>query len=229
MVFLVLQCRREDPLLPLSLLRDRNRSGSYAAVLFIGAGLIGTFYLLTLFLQQVLQFNPLHTGLASLPFSAGIILSAAASAKLAERLAPRAVAVPGLLLAAGGMYGLSLLSVDASYFGHVMPALFITSFGLGLSFVPMTLTAVHGVAEQRVGIASALVNMAQQIGAALGLAVLTTISVTAANDRSNVAANVALVHGYTTAFFAGAIILVIAAAVTGLAVTVPRQQTTGQA
>jgi predicted MFS family arabinose efflux permease len=147
-VFLWLQARREHPMLPLGLFRDRNRSGSYATVLFIGAGLMGTFYLVTLYLQQVLQFSPLRTGLSSLPFSVGIILSAGVSSKLVERLVPRAISGPGLLLAAGGMYWLSTLTVDSSYVAHVMPALFLTSFGLGLSFVPMTLMAVHGVTEE---------------------------------------------------------------------------------
>ena len=177
-------------MLPLGLFRDRNRSGSYATMLFIGAGLMGTFYLLALYLQQVLGFTPLWTGLASLPFSAGIILGAGISSKLVERLAPRLVAGPGLLLGALGMLWLSALAVDSSYAAHIMPALFLTSFGLGMAAVTMTLTAVHGVAEDRAGVASALVNMAQQIGAALGLAVFTTISISAANERLPGAATV---------------------------------------
>ena len=243
-LFVLLQARREDPMLPLGLFRDRNRSGSYATILFIGAGLMGTFYLLTLYLQQVQQFGPLPTGMASLPFSVGIILGSAVSSKLVERLAPRAVAVPGLLVAAGGLYWLSTLTGDSSYATHVMPALFLASFGLGLSFVPMTLTAVHGVAEERAGVASALVNMAQQVGAALGLAILTTISISAANgrllgaaqvlqdglagsDQSAVAtASAALAHGYTTGFFVGAAMLLVAAVIAALAVDAPRQQNT---
>jgi EmrB/QacA subfamily drug resistance transporter len=243
-VFVFLQARRDDPMLPLGLFRDRSRSGSYATILVIGAGLMGTFYLLTLFLQQVLRFGPLQTGLAALPFSVGIILSAGASSKLVERLAPRAVAATGLLFAAAGMFWLSQLTVASSYAWHVLPALFATSFGLGLSFVPMTLTAVHGVAEERAGVASALVNMAQQIGAALGLAVLTSISLSAANGQLPEAARLlqegllandagvvasagrALTHGYTTAFLAGAVVLVVTAAIAALTVNAPRQQST---
>ena len=241
-LFLSLQARRVHTMLPLGLFRDRNRSGSYATVLFIGAGLMGTFYLLTLYLQQVLQFSPLRTGLASLPFSAGIILGAGISSKLVERLAPRAVAGPGLSVAAAGMYWLSTLTVASSYAAHVMPAVFITSFGLGLSFVPMTLTAVHGVAEERAGVASALVNMAQQVGAALGLAVFTTISISAADRRlpgaaaglqegstgtgTGIVAEAAkaLTHGYTTAFLAGAGMLLVAAVVVTAAVNTRRTQ-----
>jgi len=243
-VFLVLQSRTDLPLLPLGLFTDRNRAGSYATILFIGAGLMGSFYLLALFLQQVLQYGALKTGVASLPFAAGIILASGISSKLVERLAPRVVAAPGLVLAAGGMFWLSTLAVDSSYATHVMPALFLTSFGLGLAFVPLTLTAVHRVAEDRAGAASALVNMAQQIGAALGLAVLTTVSTTAAdeqlpgaaqalqqgldhNDASAVAtASQALAQGYTTGFLTGAGLLLAAAVVVAVAVTTRSTQHT---
>ncbi|WP_200841278.1 MFS transporter [Geminicoccus flavidas] len=103
LLFLRLQTRGTDPILPLGLFRDRNRSGSYATMLFVGAGLMGTFYLLALYLQQVLGFSPLWAGIVSLPLSAGIILGAGISSKLVERLAPRLVAGPGLLLGALGM------------------------------------------------------------------------------------------------------------------------------
>jgi EmrB/QacA subfamily drug resistance transporter len=235
-LFLWLQSRNEHPILPLGLFGDRNRSGSYATVLFIGAGLMGTFYLLTLFMQQVMQFAPIRTGVASLPFSVGIILSAGVSSKLVERLSPCLVAVPGLLIAASGMFWLSTLTAGSSYLWHIMPALFVTSFGLGLSFVPMTLTAVHNVAEDGAGVASALVNMAQQIGAALGLAVFTTVSLSAADGRLPDAGKVlrdglmtndpgvvagageALTHGYTTAFLAGSEMLLAAAVIVIVAV-----------
>ncbi|WP_257458029.1 MFS transporter [Archangium lipolyticum] len=168
-----------------TLFRDRNRSGAYATMLFVGAGLVGTFYLLTLYLQEVLRFSPVRTGLSSLPFSAGIILGAGISSKRVERLAPRAVAGPGLVVGAAGMFWLSMLSVDSSYATHVLPAVFLTSLGLGLSAVAMTLTAVHGVSEERAGVTSAVVNMAQQLGAALGLAYSppSTAASTPANGR----------------------------------------------
>jgi EmrB/QacA subfamily drug resistance transporter len=235
-LFLWLESRRDDPMLPLSLFRDRNRSGAYAALLFAGTGLMGTFYLLTLYLQEVLHFGPLKAGLASLPFSVGIILGAGASSKLAERLAPRAVAGSGFLLGAAGMYWLSTLTAGSSYALHVLPAVLLTCFGLALSAVAMTLTAVHGVAEERAGVASAVVNTSQQIGAALGLVVLTTISVSAANGRLPGVARVlqdgltandtdamaraseALSHGYASGFLAAAGLLVAAAIIVMAAV-----------
>jgi hypothetical protein len=147
------------------------------------------------------------------------------------------MAAPGLVLAAVGMAWLSRLDADPSYAGHIMPALFLTSVGLGLAFVPLTLTAVHGVAEDRAGVASALVNTAQQIGAALGLAVLTTVSTTAAAGQLPEATRVlqqgqsggdvdvvarageALAHGYTSGFLAGAGLLLAAAVLVALTVT----------
>ncbi len=241
-VFVWLQSRRANPMLPLGLFGDRNRSGSYVAMLFGGAAVMGSFYLLTLFLQQVLLFSPLRTGLSSLPFSAGIILGAAVASKLAAQLAPRAVAVPGLVAMALGMFLLSRLTPDAAYLAHVVPGVFMVAFGFGLTAVAMTLTAVHGVAEEQAGVASALVNMAQQIGAALGLAVFTTISLAAAdrrlpgvgaalrdsqaaNDPSTLApVGEALTHGYTTAYLSGAAALLVIAVIVAVAVNTRRTQ-----
>ncbi|SDC92475.1 drug resistance transporter, EmrB/QacA subfamily [Geodermatophilus telluris] len=246
-VFLVLQARTVQPLLPLSLFADRSRAGSYATVLFIGAGLMGSFYLLALFLQQVLRYGALEAGTASLPFAVGIILASGTSGKLVERLAPRILAAPGLLLAAAGMFGLSTLTVDSSYSVHVLPALFGTSFGLGLAFVPLTLTAVHRVADDRAGVASALVNSAQQIGAALGLAVLTTVSAVAADEQLPGAARVlqqgvadtdaaavaraseALAEGYTAGFLTGSGLLLAAAVLVAATVTTRDVQRAPQA
>ncbi|WP_334187398.1 MFS transporter [Noviherbaspirillum sp.] len=223
-VFVAVQSRSQHPILPLWLLRERNRAGSYATMLFAGAGLMGTFYLLTLYMQQVLQFSPIRTGLAALPFSVGIIFGAVVSTKLVDQIAPRLIAGPGLLIAAAGMYWLSALAVDSSYLWHVMPAVFITSFGLGMTAVSMTLTAVHKVAEEFAGVASALINMSQQLGAALGLALFTTISVSVTGDSGAMANTAdAITKGYTAAFGVGAGMLLLAAFV--MALTVNTKQT----
>ena len=241
-IFMWLQRRRQKPMLPLGLFSDRNRSGSYVAMLFGGAAVMGSFYLLTLFLQQVLRFSPLLTGLSSLPFSVGIIVGAATASKLASRHAPRAFAGPGLLVIALGMFLLSMLSPDASYVAHVVPGVFLVAFGFGLTAVVMTLTAVHGVAEEQAGVASAVVNMAQQIGAALGLAVFTTISLAAAERRlpgvgaalrdpksANdagivVGVSEAMTQGYTTAYLCGAATLLVVAVIVVVAVNTRRTQ-----
>ncbi|NUZ05974.1 MFS transporter [Piscinibacter koreensis] len=239
-VFLGMQSRSAQPMLPLSLLAERNRAGSYTAMLLFGAGMMGTYYLLTLYMQQVLLFSPTLGGLASLPFAAGIVLGAGVSSKLVEKLPPRLIAAPGLLLGAVGMLWLSQLSVDSSYFAHVMPGVLAVSFGLGASAIVMTLTAVYGVSEDRTGVASALVNMAQQIGAALGIAAMTTVSTLVTNARLPEAASLlreaagnssatmharqALTEGYSAALLAGAVILLAAAVVVGVAVNTRRTQ-----
>ncbi|MEU6123373.1 MFS transporter [Streptomyces sp. NPDC047123] len=240
--FLAVQSRTAHPMMPLRLFRDRNRSGSYATMLFIGAGMIATFYFLTLYLQLILGYSAVETGFANLPFSLGMGVAAALSAKLVTRLAPRAIAGPGLLVAAIGMFWFATLTPDSSYAGHLMPAMFVTALGLGMGFVPMTLGAVSGVDHQDAGIASALLNTAQQIGGALGLAVLSTVSASAANDRlPDAAASFyralatddraaaakgaeALTHGYTMAFVGAGVMFLAGVLVTVLAITAGRQQ-----
>jgi EmrB/QacA subfamily drug resistance transporter len=241
-VFLLLQKRSKSPMLPFDLFTDSNRSGSYLTMLFVGAGLMGTFYLLILYLQEVLHFSPLKTGFSSLPFSFGIIFGSVVSSKFAERFAPRAIAAPGLVIATIGMYWLSTLTTDSSFAGHILPAVFITTFGLGIAAVTLTLTAVHRVAEQQTGVASAFVNMAQQIGAALGLSLFTTVATSVANTQVPEAAKVlqiglanndkgivakaseALSNGYTSAYFAGGILLFIAVVVVLIMITTKHTQ-----
>jgi MFS family permease len=211
-------------------------------MLFIGAGLMGTGFLLALYLQQVLHFSAVKTGFAFLPFSAGIIVSQGVSPKLVAKLAPRLVAAPGLLLAAAAMFWLSLLGADSSYLAHVLPAVFLTAFGLGLAFVPLTVTILQGVPGGETGVASALFNTSQQIGAALGVAVFGSIANAAtdvqmpaaaealtrgvATDDPGLAAQAseALAHGYTVALLAAAVMLVVAALVVATAVDARRPQ-----
>jgi EmrB/QacA subfamily drug resistance transporter len=181
-LFLVLQSRVEHPMLPLRLLRDRGRSGAYVTMLFLGAGMFATFYFLTLYMQQVLGYSPVKTGLAYLPFSIGMSISATLGSRLISRWSPRRIAGPGLLIGAVGMLWFALLEPGSSYLWHLAPAMFVTALGLGAGFVPMTLGAVRGVRPQDSGIASALLNTAQQIGGALGLATLTTVAAAKADD-----------------------------------------------
>lgn len=242
--FLVIQWRAADPMMPLRLFKDRNRSGSYATMLFVGSGMFAMFYFLTLYMQLILGFSAVKTGFAFLPFSVGMGAAAGLSSVLVTRLAPRLIAGPGLLVAAGGMFWFATIEANSSYAGHLMPAMFVTALGLGMSFVPMTLGAVSGVDHQDTGMASALLNTAQQIGGALGLAVLSTISTTAANDKLPEAAAAffrglatkdfplvakagdALTHGYTVAFVASGAMFLGGLAVMFLAVNADKQQHT---
>ncbi|MFF2377663.1 MFS transporter [Streptomyces xiamenensis] len=241
-VFLAVQTRTAHPTLPLRLFADRSRWGSYGTMLFIGAGMFATFYFLTLYMQLILGYSAIRTGLAYLPFSFGMAVAAGASSKLVARYAPRLIAGPGLLVAAVGMFWFATLEPDSSYGWHLMPAMVVTAVGLGLSFVPMTLGAVSGVAPRETGIASALLNTAQQIGGALGLAVLATLSASAANGELPGAASAlyrglatqdvalveragaALTHGYTVAFVAAGGMFLAGLAVTVFAVTAGRQR-----
>jgi EmrB/QacA subfamily drug resistance transporter len=217
-VFLWMQARSHNPMLPLSLLAERNRAGSYVGMLLFGAGMMGTYYLLTLFMQQVMHYSPLRSGLSSLPFAIGIVAGAGVSSRLVERLAPRAVAAPGLAMGAVGMFWLSSLGSASSYFAHIMPAAFLVSFGLGASAIATTLTAVHGVGQQRASVASAVVNMAQQLGAAFGIALLTAVATAGAEAHGNAGSIEALAAGYSNAFGVGSGLLLIASAIVAIAV-----------
>ncbi|WP_086770388.1 MFS transporter [Streptomyces bobili] len=240
--FLFLQARVADPMMPLRLFKDRTRSGSYATMLFIGAGMFATFYFLTLYMQLILGYSAVKTGFAYLPFSVGMAAAAGISSKLVTHVAPRLIAGPGLMGAAGGMFWFATLEPDSSYVAHLMPAMFVTALGLGMAFVPMTVTSVSGVDHLDTGVASALLNTAQQIGGALGLAVLSTISTSAADDKLPEAASSlyrglatkdfglvskagdALTHGYTMAFVASGAMFLAGLVVAGLAVNAGKQQ-----
>ncbi|MEO3781954.1 MFS transporter [Actinocorallia sp. B10E7] len=241
-VFLLVQSRTTHPMMPLRLFADRGRAGSYATVMFIGAGMFATFYFLTLYLQQIHGYSPIKTGLAYLPFSFGMGLSAGLGSQLVTRVAPRVIAAPGLVVAALGMFWFSALEPGSPYLTHILPAMFITAVGLGISFVPMTLCAVSRVRDQDAGIASALLNTTQQIGGALGLAALSTISATVANDELPHAsesffkaigtgdlpllqkASDALTEGYTSAFLVASTLFVAALVIAAAAINTPRQE-----
>lgn len=243
-LFIGSQWRSRDPLLPPRLFQDRNRVGSYLGVLFFAVGPMGAFYLLTLYMQHIAGYSPLLTGLAWLPFAAGIVIGAGVSSKLVLRLSPRQIAVPGAIIAAGGAAWLSLISEQANYFAHILPGIFAIALGFAFGLVSLTLTAVKGVQDQDTGIASALLNASQQVGVAFGLAVLSTVSVsvTAArmpdalrmlyrsrsiNDTIRATfAGEALIHGYSIALAVGAIALATAAVIIAILVTARKDELT---
>lgn len=198
--------------MPLSLFRDRNRAGAYATMLLLAIGPMGTFYVITLYLQQVQQFSPLQTGAAWLPFAAGLILGAGSAPKLLLKIAPRVVAATGALLSAVAALWFSTIAEDANYWLHLAPAMFVLAGGFGLGVIALTQAAVYHVDQDKAGIASALLNSAQQIGVALGLAVLAAVAATisAPHERAGVSLGAALTAGYSTALLVAAAILVIA-------------------
>ncbi len=226
--FLVIELHSTHPLLPMRVVLDRNRGGSYLASLLVGSALLGTFLFLTYFLQETLRYSVLKTGFAFLPFSGGIIVGAGLATRLLPRIGPRALMVVGLVLAAGGLMWFTGLSVDSTYLGHVLPPQLLVSIGMGLTFVPMSSTALTGVDPTDAGVASALVNTTQQVGGSLGTALLNTVAASAAvsylatHARAAKAVQSATVHGYTTAFTVSAALLAAAALLAGLLVRASR-------
>jgi EmrB/QacA subfamily drug resistance transporter len=215
--FVVIEMRVAHPLLPLKVILERNRGGSFLASLFVGMALLGTFLFLTYFLQGILGYSALRTGFAFLPFSAGIIIGATLASRLMPRTGPKMLMVAGLSLATLGLLWFTRLGVNSSYLTHVLGAEILVSIGMGLAFVPMNSTALFGVEEDSAGVASALVNTTQQVGGALGTAFLNTVaaSSTAAFLVSRVASTAvtrsATVHGYTTAFEISALLVAMGA------------------
>ncbi len=226
--FVILELRSPHPLLPLRVVLDRNRGGAYLAGLLVGSAMLGTFLFLTYFFQGTLHYSALKTGFAFLPFSGGIIVGAAVSSRLLPRLGPRPLMVFGLLLGTVGLLWFSRLGVLSTYAGHVLLPEILVSFGMGVTFVPLSSTALVGVDPQDAGVASALVNTTQQVGSSLGTALLNTIAASAATAylvgrvHSVATARKAVVHGYTTAFTVSAGLLLLAAVASGTLIRASR-------
>ncbi|KRE55363.1 MFS transporter [Phycicoccus sp. Soil748] len=183
-VFMLVESRSEHPLLPVRILQDRTRGTSFVVMLVVGAAMFSMFYFLGLYIQQVLGYSPLKAGFAFLPFSFGIVIAAQVASALMTRVDPRWISGTGAVLASAAMFGFSRLQVDSSYAGHLLPFIVVMAFGMGLVFVPMTLTAVAGVAQEDSGVASAVLNTMQQVGGSLGLATLSTVFASALADRA---------------------------------------------
>jgi predicted MFS family arabinose efflux permease len=211
--FVWIEHRHENPLVPLRIFANRSLAASDATMLLLAAALFGLFYFCTLYLQQVLGYNALTTGVAYLPFSFAIISSSGVASRVADRVGPKPVLVGGLLLAAVGFALFTRLQVHGDYAGTVLPAMLVMGVGLGMSFVPITIAATSGVAAEDSGLASGLLNTTQQVGGSLGLAVLSAVSTSritsALQDGSTQAA--ALTHGFTAAFTVSAILSAVAA------------------
>ncbi len=184
--FVVVEQRSPHALLPMRIVADRTRGISLFVMLLVGAGMFAMFYFLGLYIQQVLGYGPLRAGFAFLPFSGAMVLGAGIASALASRIDPRWISGPGALIGALGMWGFSRLTVDSTYAADLLPWIVVLAVGLGLTFVPLTLTAVAGVREEDSGAGSAILNTAQQIGGAIGLAALTTVFTHAFADRIGV-------------------------------------------
>ena len=219
-IFVVIEAKVANPLMPLRVITERNRGGSYLGSLVVGAGLFSMFLFLGLYLQVILGYSPLKSGFAFLPFTAGIIVFAGIASQLLPKFGPRPLMVPGLIAAGVGLLLLTRITPETSYATHVLPSLFIMSSGMALVFIPLTSTSLHAVSTHDTGVASAMLNTSQQIGGSLGTALLNTIAATA--TTSYIAANGALgdklqpfamTHGFVVAFKYSAGLLFVAAVV----------------
>lgn len=213
------EARTARPLLPPRLIADRARVGACLAVSFAVAGMLGVFLFLSYYLQVVLGYSPVRTGLAFLPLSLAVFGSAqVVAARLLPRCPARALIVPGLLAAAAAMGLLTQLTPESGYASLVLPAEILLGAGLGCVFTPAISTATARVDRVDAGIAAAVVNTAQQVGGSVGLALLNTVAASAAAVHPAGRA-VALVHGYTTAAGVAAGLLLAGAALAAVLIT----------
>jgi EmrB/QacA subfamily drug resistance transporter len=235
--FVLLQSHGKHPLLPLRILMDRNRGDSLLAIGVVGSGMFGVFLFLTYYLQSTLGFSPVKTGLAFLPMMAMIVTSATLmSTRILPRTGPRPLIPTGMVMAGISMLFLTRVGVHTGYAGHVLPALLVIGVGMGMVFAPAMATATGDVRPEDAGVASALVNTMQQVGGSVGVALLSTLSATAATGfvashggPSASTLTAAAVHGYTTAFWWAAGIFFVGALLTSVLLRSGAQQTDPQA
>ena len=204
--FVVIELRSQQPLVPFRIFRNRPLLAANVTMLVFVAALFAMFFFISLYMQQVLGFEPLEAGLAYLPLSAGIIIAAGVASQLTTRLGVKPVLVPGLVLITIGLAWFSRVSAGGSFVADVLGPSVVCAVGAGMVFVPITIAAVAGVEERESGLASGLINTSQQIGGAIGLAILATIANTRTDDLAGGArpdAN-ALVEGFQLAFLGAA-------------------------
>ncbi|MDQ3466147.1 MAG: MFS transporter [Actinomycetota bacterium] len=217
-VFLAIEIRSPHALMPLHVFSDPNRAGAFSVMLIIGAAMFAMFFFLTLFVQGVLGYSPLRAGFAFVPVSVFIVISAGTASVLITKVGARPLALAGTATTAAGMLWLSTVDVNTTYVTGLLLPMIVLATGLGLTFMPLTLAAVSGVADREAGLASGVLNTTQQIGGSLGLAVLSTIAVSVTTNRLEELAlsagaggasggqlppeilGGALIDGYTTAF-----------------------------
>ena len=221
LVFLAIEFRNEHALMPFSIFTQRNRNGAYVLSLVIGVAVFGVFFFLTQFVQNILGFSPLVAGVAFLPLTAAIIITAQIVARLVGRFGPRPFITIGPLLVAGGLFWLSQINDQTTYLTGLLGPMLLIAVGMGNIFVPLTLMAVAGTTPQESGLASALLNVGQQIGGSIGIALLGTIAATTTKNQlvgvlpTHAVVNHALAAGYGAGFQ-----LAFAIALLGFAVAV---------
>jgi EmrB/QacA subfamily drug resistance transporter len=224
--FVVIEARVAHPLLPLRVIADRSRGGAYLAIGIAGIALFAVFLFLTYYLQQTKGFSPIETGLAFLPMTAAIMITATSvNIRFLTRIGPRPLLILGMVLGAAAMVWLAQIEPGSSYVGHVLPALLVLGAGMGNIFAPAFATATHGVGPRDSGVASAMVNTMQQVGGSIGTALLSSIFASAVSSyaegrpQTPQVLGLAAVHGYTVAFWVAAGVFAFGAVV--VAITMP--------
>jgi EmrB/QacA subfamily drug resistance transporter len=209
--FILIERRHADPLVPLRIFSNRSLSASDGTMLLVAAALFGVFFFCTLYLQQVLGYSALKTGVAYLPLSVMIIGASTLASRFVDRFAPKPVLAAGLLTCTVGFVLLTRVTGHGDYASHVLPAMIVLGLGLGLSFVPITIAATNGVAPGDSGLASGLLNTTQQVGGSLGLAILSSVATSRTTSALHVGSPLpaALTHGFKGAFVAAAILCAV--------------------
>jgi predicted MFS family arabinose efflux permease len=217
---------------PLRLFRIRSVTGANLVMFSFGCGMFAMWYFLSLYLQQVLGYSPVVTGVTFLPQTAAIAIGATLSGRVAPRLGPRNVLMMGGGLAAAGLFWLSFIQAGDTYWTGACGGGILATFGMGLAFTPIALLATGGLPQQEAGLASGLVNCSRQIGASVGLAALTTVAASKAvavlgaghaahQSGSHDAVSIALTEGYARAFLIASVV-VLAGTLLGLIIPPPR-------
>ncbi|QIK77068.1 DHA2 family efflux MFS transporter permease subunit [Nocardioides piscis] len=261
-VFLLVESRVEHPLMPFRIFRNKNRAAAFAVMMITPAAMFAMFFFLSLFIQNVVGYTPMRTGVAFLPFSIAMIISATAASKLISHVDPRYLSGIGTLLSATALYGFSRITVPedpasilgsspanplgggVDYWTQLLPFIVLMAFGMGLNFVPLTLVAVHHLRLEDTGIGSGVLNTMQQVGGAVGLATLSTVSLHFTQDRAaelaptlaaaapgldqealtGLASLGAFTDGATMAFFTGALMMLAASTIVWLFLDVKHEE-----
>jgi len=207
--FVAIERRSAAPLVPFSIFRNRTLTGANVVGLLTGASLFSMFFFISLYMQNVLGYSAIKAGVSYLPLAVSIILAAGIASQLVTKVGFKPVLATGMVLISGGLLWFSRISVDGSFAADVLGPSLLAAFGLGFAFVPQTIAAMSGVRDSDAGLASGLINTAQQVGGALGLALLSTVAFTRIDDLTAVvggdpaALPAALTEGYSDAFLVG--------------------------
>jgi fucose permease len=222
--FLFNEARVKHPLMPLTIFRSRNVSGGNLVVLPVVAGALGTFFFISLYVQNVLHYSPSLSGLSFLPLPTIIGIISIQAPRLLNRFGFKPLLITGASLMIIGTFLLSFLTPASSYVTNLLPAFLILALGMGLSFVAVTVAATSGVPDNEAGLASGLINTSQQLGGALGLAVLMVVAstTTAADVASGKVFAQASMHGYQMAFLCSAALMVVALLVSIFVIRTPQ-------